>query len=164
MPSLASGLDGTDPFNAIRLALSSASKSRRPFKSAKELEEVLLDTAKKSTSENDAAKTAALYRYAVFVSDLARESLESAQAYHFHVAKEELEGNHSIVAPNGHFHAEAFAKHILSSRSRPSKRKQHSSSPSTSTKVSLPPGSCKNHPDATSHSTENCKMGKKQKF
>jgi hypothetical protein len=167
-----SGASGTDPIAAMRLALSSASRSRRPFRTAKELEDALMDAAKKSaqTHPADTARMSHLFAYANFVSGLAREDLDAAQAYHFFVAKEEQEGRHVICTPGGHFHAEAYSRHFLrpkatsvssstsSSRDRPHKRRRKTTSPPGGrSTTAYPPGSCKNHPHSTTHSTDECR-------
>jgi len=170
-----SGLDGTDPLNAVRLALSSVSRSRRPFRTAKELEEALTEAAKKSalTHPGDTARISYLFAYSNFVSTLARENLEAAQAYHFYVAKEEQEGRHVICAPNGHFHAEAYTRHFIQSKVTAAASHTSSSRKRSRRKVSSPPGghsstptypagSCKNHPNSTTHKTDDCKSGSKK--
>ena len=170
-----SGADGTDPLNAMRLALSSASRSRRPFRTAKELEEALTDVAKKSaqTHPGDTARISFLFAYSNFVSSLARENLDAAQAYHFHVAKEEQEGRHVICAPNGHFHAEAYTRHFLLSKTAPAavapsssssrkraRKKTTSPSRGRPNAATYPAGSCKNHPSSTTHDTDHCRSKK----
>ena len=170
-----SGLPGVDPYESIKIAISAAGKSKRPFKTADDFKDALQAVAEKSVLEGDAHRTAALFKYSSFIYELARDHLDAAQGYHFHVMKAEKEGKFCIIS-DGPFHPEAYFKFIepakfkaLSSTatsaprtSRGTKRYSRDNKPVTPAVGRYPAGSCTHHPAATSHTTAECRSKKKK--
>jgi hypothetical protein len=177
LPS-ASGSFGTDPLAVVKQALSFASRSRRPFHSVKELKQALTEAAQ---AAKDVETMNYRYKYLNTVIGWADIDLGAAQDYHFHVAREEQHGRHTICAPGGHLHNEAFIEHILpiqlnskrsaaishNNRSAQSDKKRPRNSASSYSSpggpsASFPAGSCTFHPSSTTHNTESCRRNTKK--
>ena len=173
MPSQ-SGLIGPDQEAVVKQAVSAAAvRSRHPFKTIEELQQVLTEVAELAT---DTESMKQRFKYMQTVVDYAHQAdLYAAQDYHFFVAREEQRGTHVINSPKGYLNAEAYQKFIapvlyargsgqnnskVGRGSGSARKRQRGATPSDNNggpPLKVAKGSCIHHPDSTTHTTDSCR-------
>jgi hypothetical protein len=167
----------------LTAAIADAAKSHKTFKTVQDFADAL-ESHRRSAMLKPGVTTSqlsCLQTYITYVLTMCAEhGLTVSQNYHFAVAKHIAAGTHSLYRQDGHYHPAAYAQHVIPAivtaahasataarapqvprtnpaAAAPVPKKTNKRTYFNKTSGKYPAGSCKNHPESTSHNTEGCR-------